>query len=95
MSKWICEVAQDFDGRYYANMTIQEKRVEGLPEYVDYKTLQKSILQKTGIVILKRKDMIFEKYGRKRYALLDNTQTRNDCRVTLWERMNGYKPCFS
>lgn len=52
------------------------------------------IRRMTGIEILKHKNMIFEGSGRKRYALIDNTQTRNDCRVTLQERINGWKPCF-
>ena len=93
-NRWICEVVRDFDGTYYANMTIEGKSVDGLPEYVDYKTLKEAIKNKTGIEILKCKDMIFEKFGRKYYALIDATQTRSDCRVTFEERLHGYKPCF-
>lgn len=91
-NKWICEVVQDFNGKYYANMTIAEKKVEGLPEYVDYKTLCEAIERKTGIRILKRKDMIFEHFQRKAYALIDATQCRSDCRVRLAEVKNGWKP---
>lgn len=94
MSKWTCEVVKDFNGLYYCNMCIDGKMVEGLPEYVDYNTLKAAIRRMTGIEILKHKNMIFEGSGRKRYALIDNTQTRNDCRVTLQERINGWKPCF-
>ena len=94
MAKWTCEVVRDFDGSYYANMCIGGNIVNDLPEYVNYKTLKEVIKQKTGIEILKCKDMIFEKHGRKYYAFLDATQTRTDCRVTFTERLNGYKPCF-
>ena len=92
--RWTCEIVKDFDGKYYANMTIENNKIEGLPEYVDYKTLKEAIRTKTGIEILKCKDMFFEKCGRKHYAFIDNTQTRNDCRVTLYERLHGYQPCF-
>lgn len=85
MKKWTCEVVQDFDGSYYANMYVNGKRVD-LPEYVDYTTLRSAIREKTGIEILLRKDMIFEKEGRKKYALLDATQERADVRVTFAER---------
>ena len=93
MSKWTCEIVKDFDGTYYANLCISGELIKGLPENVDYKTLIESIKNKTGITMLKCKDMIFEKLGRKRYAYIDATQTRNDCRVTLDERLNGcYRP---
>jgi len=93
--RWTCEIVKDFNGVYYANMFIEGQKVENLPEYVDYNTLKAAIRQETGVEILKCKDMIFEKSGRKYYAFLDNTQTRPDCRVTLKERLNGYKPDFS
>lgn len=86
MKKWTCEVVQDFDGRYYANMYVNGKYVNNLPEYVDYTTLRSAIREKTGIEILLRKDMIFERNGRKKYALLDATQERVDVRVTFRER---------
>jgi transcription initiation factor IIE alpha subunit len=96
MSKWTCEVVRDFDRTYYANMYVDGNMVKDLPEYVDYKTLKEAIKQKTGIEILKCKDMIFEKYGRKYYAFIDATQTRKDCRVTFEEKFNGiYRPDFS
>ena len=94
MSKWYCEVVKDFNGVYYANMCINGNVVEGLPENVDYKTLKAAIKIQTGKEILKCKDMIFERFGRKQYALIDFTQTRNDCRVTFKERLNTYKPDF-
>lgn len=92
--RWFLEIVRDFDGTYYANMQVEGKRVEDLPEHVDYNALKKAIREKTGIVILKRKDMFFEKLGRKHYAYIDATQERADCRVTFKNFENGYKPCF-
>ena len=85
MKKWTCEVVQDFDGSYYANMYVNGKHID-LPQYVDYTTLRNAIKERTGIEILLRKDMIFERMGRKKYALLDATQERADVRVTFRER---------
>lgn len=97
MSKFTCEVVQDFDGTYYANMYVDNIYIEGLPEYVDYNTLKEAIKNKTGVQILKRKDMIFERLGRKKYALIDATQYRGegtDCRVRVEELIKGWKPCW-
>ena len=65
MKKWFLEVVQDFDGSYYANLTIDAIPVRDLPEYVDYNTLKNAIKEKTGIEVLKKKDMIFQQNGRK------------------------------
>lgn len=89
--KFTCEIVQDL-GTYYANLFVDNKQIMELPEYVDYKTLAKAIRQETGICIPKRKDMLFEKIQRKYYAMIDNTQVRSDCRVTLAEIKAGYKP---
>lgn len=93
--RWFLEIVRDFDGTYYANMQIEGKCVEGLPAYVDYNTLKNAIKEKTGVVILKRKDLIFKKLGRKHYAYIDATQESTDCRVTFKDFKNGYKPCFN
>lgn len=92
--KWTCEIVRD-SGKYYANLCYGGELIKGLPEYVDYKTLSQAIRLKTGVCILKAKDMIFEKCGRKEYAMIDNTQPRNDCRVRISEILDGYKPDFS
>lgn len=94
--KWFLEIIQDFDGSYYANMTVDGKRVEGLSEYVDYNTLRESIRTRTGISILHRKHLIFQRNGRKRYAYIDATQPcKRGCVVTLDEVCAGHKPNFS
>lgn len=106
--RWYMEMVQDFDGRYYAHMIIEGKVVENLPEYVDYKTLTEAIRRETGISLLKRKDMIFEKRGRKKYAHIDatggNTAWRqkvnanelgHDCRITFKDIEDGYTPDFT
>lgn len=94
MKKWFLEVVQDFDGSYYANLTIDAIPVKELPEYVDYNTLKKAIKEQTGIEILNRNDMIFQQNGRKKYAYIDATLERKDCRVTLDEIYRGWEPDF-
>lgn len=98
MAKWICTVIQR-DEKYRAVMEIMGKSVEDLPTDVDYRTLYEAIRLKTGISILKRKDMIFEKLSDfEKIATLDATQYRGvgtDCRVTIKERINGWKPDWS
>lgn len=93
-NKWWLEVVHEPDGTYYANMIVGGKRVTGLPEYVDYNTLRDAIKLVTGVEILKHKDMKFQQSNGKSYAYLDNTQPRSDCRVTLDEVRNGWKPDF-
>lgn len=106
--RWYIEVVQDFDGKYYAHMTIEGKIVENLPEYVDYRTLMVAIENETGIRLLKRKDMIFEKRGRKKYAHVDATggsaawrqkvnadKNGMDCRITFKDIEKGYTPDFT
>lgn len=97
-NRWYCEIIQDHDRKYYANMYIEGKRVKNLPEYVDYNALKEAIYKITGIEILKRKDMIFESFGRKRYALIDASQRFNengDCRIRLTDAISGkWKPAW-
>lgn len=92
MKTWFIEVVQDFDGTYYANMMLGGQPVTGLPENVTYNALRTAIRQKTGIEIPKRSDMKFQQSGRKKYAYLDATQERTDCRVTLEELNHGWRP---
>lgn len=95
MRKWFLEIVQDFGGRYYGNMTIEGKAMKELPEYVDYKTLSSAIREKTGIYIPRRKDLIFQQSGRKKYAYIDATQPlKRGCIVTLDEIRAGHKPNF-
>ena len=66
--RWYMEMVQDVDGSYYvSNMIIEGRKVENLPEHVDYKTLTAAIKRETGISLLKRKDMIFEKKNHKSF----------------------------
>ena len=69
--KWHCEIVMDFDGRYYANLYVDDKKIEDLPHYVNYRVLRKAIKEKTGIEIVNQRELIFIKFGRKRYALLN------------------------
>ena len=96
MKKWTCTVIQNTDsGKYRADMLINNKTVDGIPFDVDYKTLMEAIKRITGISILKRKEMIFERLSDfEKIATIDATQPRNDCRVTVEERINGWNPCW-
>ena len=97
MNKWTCTIIQNTDsGKYHADMLIDNKNVDGIPFDVDYKTLTEAIKRVTGISILKRKEMIFERLSDfEKIATLDNTQCRNDCRVTVEERIRGWMPCWN
>lgn len=94
--KWTITVIQT-NGKYRAIMLMNNKEIE-LPSGVDYRTLKNAIRLKTGVEILKRKDMIFEKLSDfEKIATIDNTQYRGagkDCRVTIQERKNGWEPCW-
>lgn len=94
--KWICTIIQS-NGKYRAIMEMDGNTVEDLPSEVNYKTLKEAIRSKTGVVILKRKDMIFERLSDfEKIATIDATQYREnrDCRVTIEDRKNGWKPCW-
>lgn len=93
MNRWFCKIIRNSENKYYAVMEIEGKQVQGLAKNVDYRTLSKSIENKTGITILKCKDMIFEKLSAtEKVATIDCTQSRNgDCRVTMKELLNGWK----
>lgn len=94
MKRWTCTVIQQ-GGKYRAIMEVNGKNVPDLPEDVDYRTLIREIRAKTGIQLLQRKNMIFERLSDfEKIATIDNTQTREDCRVTISERINGWKPCW-
>lgn len=95
MGKFTCRVIQDTNGKYHADLCIAGFVVDGLPSGVDYNTLREAIRRQTGIEILKRSQMIFERYNGKSYAMIDATQTRNDCRVTIEEILSGWQPDFS
>ena len=101
--KWFLEIVQNYDGTYYANMTLggkdthgnyhEPKLVQGLKEYVSFNTLKESIKDITGICILKKKELIFQQMARKKYAYIDATQPcKRGCIITLEEIKNGHKP---
>lgn len=93
MSKWFIEIVKDFNGVYYCNLTVAGELIKELPEYVDYNTLKEAIRLKTGIKILPRNKLVWQKDGRKSYAYIDATQPcKNGCVVTLEEIKAGHKP---
>lgn len=92
--KWTLTVIQ-CDGKYRAIMETDNGYIDELPSEVNYKTLKEAIRFKTGVEILKRKDMVFERLSDfEKIATIDATQPRRDCRVTMAERKSGWKPCW-
>lgn len=65
---YVCEVVRDFDGTYYANISVDGTRVSGLPEYVNYRTLKKAIKEQCELELPPVKDLEFQRIGRKFYA---------------------------
>lgn len=72
MNKIIVEIVRDFDGLYYANVSVNGEIIHGLPELVDYRTLKTAIKEKINFEILPKKALSFERSGRKQYALIQN-----------------------
>lgn len=97
-NRWCCTVVRDAEGKYYARMEIEGVEVRDLPEHVDYKTLSAAILKKTGVSILKHEDMLWERLSdTEKIATIDASQNRGedkDCRVSVADRIAGWKPCF-
>lgn len=97
-NRWCCTVVRDAEGKYYARMEIEGVEVRDLPEHVAYKTLSAAILDKTGVHILKHKDMLWERLSdTEKIATIDASQYRGegkDCRVSVADRIAGWKPCF-
>lgn len=96
MSRWFCKIIKNSDNKYRAVMEIEGKQVQGLAENVDYRTLKKSIEDKTGIRILQCQSMIFEKLSNtEKVATIDCTRSREgDCRVRIEELIRGWKPAW-
>lgn len=63
-------------GEYYANIGINDELVKGLPEYVDYRTLKKAILEETGIELPNRKDVPMTRFGRKKYMVIKTEDSK-------------------
>ena len=104
--KHFTEFVQDFDGTYYANMTMggtdhdgkyTEPHLIDLPQNVSWKKLKKAIFDATGVCILKRCELFWSQIGRKKYAYVDATQyiPGGDCRITLEQIKHGFRPDFS
>lgn len=96
-NRWCCTVIyNEYDGRYRAILQVEGKRIEEVNEYLPYLALRKRIRALTGIEILKRTDMKFERLSDfEKIARIDATQPREDCRVTLKEVWSGWQPDFS
>lgn len=97
-NRFACTVIKNLEGKYRCKLEIEGVEIQNIEENVDYKTLKKSIEDRTGIIILKYKDMIFERLSNtEKIATIDATQYREgkDCRVTISDRIEGWKPNFN
>ena len=91
--KWAGTFIQNTEtGKYYCTLNTENGFVDFWDE-ADWITLSHDIEVITGIRVLKRKDMKFEKLSEfSKIATIDATQTRSDCRVSLSEIRNGWRP---
>jgi len=63
------EIVRDFDGTYYVNARNElHEHIKGLPEYLPYKELKKTVKEALGVTLPPLKSLTFEGNGRKRYA---------------------------
>lgn len=93
--RWAMTVIYDCDTREYtATINTENNGFIDFWEGSDYNTLAKRIMEATGIVIIKRNNMIFEKLSsHERIATIDASGGKiGDCRVTLNEIRAGWKP---
>ena len=102
MGRWTCTIIQNTEtGKYrVADFRINGKDVEECLKITEsyYKPLVDEVRRVTGIYLLKRRDMIFERLSDfEKITTIDATQYRGegkDCRVTIKERIAGWQPCF-
>jgi len=63
------EIVRDFDGTYYVNARNElHEHIKGLPEYLSYKELKKTVKEALGVTLPPLKCLTFEGDGRKQYA---------------------------
>ena len=63
------EIVRDFDGTYYVNARNElHEHIKGLPEYLPYKELKKTVKEALGVMLPPLKSLTFEGHGRKHYA---------------------------
>lgn len=63
------EIVRDFDGTYYVNARNElHEHIKGLPEYLPYKELKKTVKEALGVTLPPLKSLTFEGNGRKQYA---------------------------
>ena len=99
MGRWTCTIIQNTENSLYrvADFRIAGKDITErfrVPFDLNYRGLMNFIKEETGITLFKRKDMIFERLSDfEKIATLDATQEREDCRVTIKERIAGWQNC--
>lgn len=92
--KWTLQV-EERNHKYTPTLMVDGCLVLGLGINQSYNAMANEIRQKTGIKILRLKDMIFERCTQLHcnLATLDATGGKiGDCRITNKDFINGYKP---
>jgi hypothetical protein len=80
---FVLEIVKDGNGVYYANLTVEvgleKKGVRVLPEYVDYRTLRKSLADNYNLHIPNLSELHFKDdgWGRKRSSVLNGVADVN------------------
>jgi len=92
--RWAATFIQNTEtGKYHCTINTENAGFIDFWDEYDWISLCNEIRISTGICMLKRKDMHFEKLSDfERIATIDATQTRDDCRVSLDEIRQGWKP---
>ena len=88
--KWYCNIHKN-GSRWYASMYIDKEYIKIQP-CTSYTNLRREVKYRTGIELPPKNCIKFESHNGYKYALIDNTQPREDCRVTIDERLQGWKP---
>lgn len=92
--KWAMTVIYNCDTRKYNATMNTEKGFIDFWEDMDYNTLKKAVYDITGVQILNRNRMIFEKLSDfEKIATIDASGGKiGDCRVTLNDIKMGWRP---
>ena len=78
------EIVRDFDGTYYVNaLNEQHEHIKGLPEYLPYKELKKTVKESLGVTLPPLKSLTFEGAREALINILCNYQGFKKCEVIV------------
>lgn len=88
--KIFVEIVRNTDNKYYANVILNNEKLEGLSKNIDYNTLKKEIQEKTGFEILPLKALRFvKKYNDKEYTYFCNFTNNKEEMLKYVEHFNN------